>query len=109
MLYLDFFLSLFLTVIIEGFLIFLIYRRKDYIEYSVWINLFTNPSMNLFANFAAHLTGFSYIRAVYILEILLIPLEAMIYVKLSSMKIRDAMILSAVVNSASFGIGMLIW
>jgi hypothetical protein len=47
MIYFRFLVNLLLTILIEGSLTAIIFRRRDYVYYSFLCNILTNPALNL--------------------------------------------------------------
>ena len=100
---------LLLTIVIEGVAIFLLYHRKDYLYYSCLCNLLTNPALNAILAVAVAIYGeVVYYPALICTEVAVLFIEAYVYRYLGDFKLASSIMLSAFLNSLSFGIGLLI-
>ena len=79
MIYLVFAWNLALTVLAEGAAMGFLFRRRDYIYYSLLANLITNPAVNLVLFFCVGNLGWSYWPVLVVLEIGAVITEAYIY------------------------------
>ena len=96
-----------LTVIAEGLIMLLLSRSWRFVYYSLLVNLLTNPALNVLLIAAASLLGASaYIPALIALELLAVVAEALVYRKLCSYSIQKAFAFSALLNAASFALGL---
>lgn len=110
MIYLIFIENLLMTSFVEGAAIYLLYKKRDFVYYSLLCNLLTNPAMNLFLLIGVKTLGSSYYwLCLAILEIIAMLAEAYIYQMLGGLKISRALLLSAFLNSSSFLFGFMIW
>ncbi len=108
---LRFALALVLTVAAEG-LIALVWQRRLRVVYaSVLCNLLTNPALNLaLLLLAAPAPGrdWIYYLGLAVGEIAAVFIEAAVYQSLCRWKFTFALLFSAVLNAASFGLGFLV-
>ena len=80
MIYIIFIINLLITIIVEGIIIFLLFRKKIYVYYSLLCNMLTNPLLNLLLLFTVKILGQeSYFLSLIVLEIAAIITEAIIY------------------------------
>ena len=82
MIYLVFAWNLALTVAVEGAVMWMLFRRRDYMYYSLLANVITNPAVNLLLFFLVGNLGWSYLPVLAVLEITAVALEACIYCKI---------------------------
>jgi len=107
--YLIFLVCLSTTIIIEGLTILILFKRKDYIYYSVLCNLLTNPAMNLALLLSVYYFGANaYYLTLVTAEIIIVFVEAKIYTMLNDFKIKKAIMLSVLLNTLSFLAGLLV-
>lgn len=110
MIYLVFTVNLLLTSFIEGIIIYLLYRKKDFVYYSLLCNMLTNPAMNLLLFFAIKILGYGYYYlSLIVLEIIVVLVEAFIYRLLGNLKTSKSLMLSALLNLTSFLFGLLMY
>lgn len=84
MIYLVFAWNLALTVAAEGVVMWLLFRRRDYVYYSFLANAITNPSINLILFFCVGNLGWSYLPVLAVLEIMALTTETLIFYKICS-------------------------
>jgi hypothetical protein len=110
MIYAIFALNLVVTSAVEGALIYLMFRRRNYVYYSLLCNLLTNPAVNLllFLMTGAIGTGLYY-PCLIILEILAVLMEAWIYRMLCPFTMKKAAGLSLLLNLVSYLCGFLLY
>lgn len=109
MIYKHFLINLAATLLVEGVIVALWFRRRDYVYYSVLCNLLTNPALNLLLLGIVWLVGDWYYPAVLIaLEILAILVEAWVMRLLCGFRPAKALLVSGIVNAGSLLTGMLI-
>ncbi len=109
MIYWVLLLNLAITVLIEGLIMALLFRRLDYVYYSLLCNLLTNPMLNLLLLVVVNLIGISiYAAALIILEIVVFLVEAMILKKLCRLSLKRACGISVMLNICSFLSGAII-
>jgi hypothetical protein len=110
MIYFVFTVNLLLTSLIEGIIIYLLYRKKDFVYYSLLCNMLTNPAMNLLLFFATKVFGYGYYYLnLTVLEIIVVLVEAFIYRLLGNLKTSKSLMLSALLNLTSFIFGLLVY
>ena len=110
MIYIVFITNFLFTALIEGILIYLLYRKKEFVYYSILCNMLTNPSMNLLLFFVTKVFGYAYYYIILmVLEIIVVLVEAFIYKLLSNLKISKSLLLSALLNFMSFLFGLLVY
>ncbi len=98
-----------LTVIIEGALILLITRRLKPLYYCFLCNLMTNPVLNAVSAVIYSCFGrTAYCAALAALELCAVFAEAAAYRALSGISMKKALLLSLLLNAASFAAGLLI-
>jgi len=101
--------SLLLTFIIEGLAVLVIYRRKEYVYYSVLCNLLTNPALNLLLAVSVRVLGGSaYYPALVVLEPAVVLVEAAVYDYICGFGMRKSVTLSVILNVLSFTAGAVI-
>ena len=113
MIYLVFVWNLALTVAVEGAVMWLLFRRRDYMYYSLLANVITNPAVNLLLFFCVGSLGWSYWPVLGMLEISAVVIEAVIYSKICDFShgCRGWLIaagLSVFLNLLSYGAGYVI-
>ena len=113
MIYLVFVWNLALTVAVEGAVMWLLFRRRDYMYYSLLANVITNPAVNLLLFFCVGSLGWSYWSVLCVLEISAVIIEAVIYGKICEFGIGitawgKALSLSVLLNGLSYGAGYVI-
>jgi len=108
-LYLVFLWSLLLTITIEGLVIFVIFRCKQYVYYSLLCNLLTNPALNLMLGIFVWIFGErAYLPTLVIVELAVIFVEAAVYRYICGFGMRKSVMLSACLNFLSLSTGVLI-
>jgi len=108
-LYLVFLWSFLSTLVIEGIVILVIFRRKKYAYYSMLCNLLTNPAMNLLLAASVKLFGVNayYITLVFA-ELAVVLVEASVYNYICRFGMRKSVLLSAFLNLLSCMAGLLV-
>lgn len=110
MIYIVFITNFLFTALIEGILIYLLYRKKEFVYYSILCNMLTNPAMNLLLFFATKVFGYAYYSfSLIVLEIIVFLVETFIYKLLGNLKISKSLMLSALLNFTSFLFGLLVY
>ena len=110
MIYVIFLTNFLLTALVEGILIYLLYRKKDFVYYSILCNMLTNPSMNLLLFFVTKVFGYAYYYIILmVLEIIVVLVEAFIYKLLGKLTIIKSFLLSALLNFMSFLCGFSVY
>ena len=103
------FAYLILTVIIEGIVVFIVHKNSDYVYYSFLGNLLTNPALNYLLVVIVNLCGFAvYWPTIIILEILVVFIEAELYIKMTDLAKSAAFKLALLANFCSFFCGLLL-
>ena len=113
MIYLLFAWNLALTAAVEGTAMGLLFRRRDYVYYSLLANIITNPAVNLLLFFCVGNLGWNYWPVLGVLEITAVTAEAYIYGKICDFGVGwhgwwMASGLSLLLNGLSFGAGYVI-
>ncbi|MBQ1825383.1 MAG: hypothetical protein II113_02040 [Firmicutes bacterium] len=113
--YLVMLCALALTIVVEGIAILIIKRKKEYLGYSVLVNLITNPVVNLIILIVNSIWGIwniwffsgDYISPyIIVLEIIVVLVEARCYRGMTGMAMKKALGLSLVLNALSFFVGI---
>jgi hypothetical protein len=108
MIYVYFLLAFVLTVLIECTSMFLIFKSKQFVYYVFLCNLLTNPALNLIALGVEYIWGaFGYKLSIIILEIGVVIVEAYIIRLLCGFKTKKSILISTVLNSLSYGAGLM--
>lgn len=109
MIWLAFLISLLLTVVLEGLAMLLLFRRMDYVYFSLLGNLLTNPTLNLLLLAAVHLAGpAAYWPSLAILEIAAILVECHILRLLCGFSAPKALGVSLLLNILSCSAGLIV-
>ena len=113
MIYLLFAWNLALTAAVEGAAMFLLFRRRDYMYYSLLANVITNPAVNLILFFCVGNLGWSYWPVLGVLEMAALAAEAYIYCKICDFcsgcrGLMTATGVSLLLNLLSWGTGYVI-
>lgn len=109
MIYRHFLINLAATLLVEGVIVALWFRRRDYVYYNALCNLLTNPALNLLLPGIVRLAGAEYYTAVLIaLEILVVLIEAWVMRLLCGFRPAKALFVSGVINAGSLLSGLLI-
>ena len=111
-------LYLLLTVLLEGAVMLLLFRRWDYVYYSLLCNLLTNPALNFILTLTLSLLtfygrigseqyGVAYYLILLPLELAAVFVEGKVYAKLCDFSLKKALGLSFLLNALSCGAGFL--
>ena len=102
--------SLLLTIIIEISISFIIgIREKEDLKVVFWTNVLTNPVVVYIANCVKVLNNnVIYNIAVFIMEVLVIIVEFIIYKKFLDYKKKSPLLISSINNIISFSLGIII-
>ena len=104
---------LLLTIAAEGILIVIFTKSAKMLWRSVLCNLLTNPALNgiliLLTDFGVISTRAAYYTVLAILEILAVAVEALCYKLMCGWNVKKSLAVSAVLNVASFAMGLLIF
>lgn len=110
MIYFYFLVNLLLTILTEGLLTALIFRRRKYVYYSFLCNILTNPTLNLALLVLVNYTGLKYYyTTLAILEIITVIIEAGIWRLLCRFPFLKALSFSLLLNLASFLAGVVLY
>lgn len=110
MIYRHLLFNLAATLLVEGAIVALWFRRRDYVYYSALCNLLTNPALHLALMAAVRLAGMAYYTTSLIaLEALVVLIEAWVLKRLCGFSLAKALLVSCVVNAASFLTGLLLY
>lgn len=110
MIFLVFAGNLAATIIIEGALIALLFRRRDFAYYSFLGNLLTNPVLNLMILLVITYLGKAlYYPALALLEVSAVITEACVFKRLCVFTTAKALWVSAFANAVSFCAGLLFY
>lgn len=86
----------------------LLFRRLDFVYYSLLCNVLTNPVLNLILLVAVHLGGLAcYYPVLVVLEITATTIEAYVLKLLCRFRYGKAIAVSCLLNLTSFVIGIL--
>ena len=96
-----------LTAAIEGAIVFALFRKPRFVYYSVLWNLLTNPALNLSLLLAAFF-GAAYAPSVLIGEACVLFAEALLIRMLLELPAKKALLLSLLLNTASFLTGLVL-
>ena len=97
-----------LTIVIEGAVIAILYRRLDYIYYSALCNLLTNPLLNFTLLIIVKFWSKGYYLAMSMLEIAVVLSEAYILKLLCRFRLARTLTVSVLMNTISFLLGYII-
>lgn len=101
-----FLLCLAVTVVVEGGIMFLLFRSPQRVYYSLLCNLLTNPALNLLLMLWGALVGaYGYYVFMAVLELAVLITEALVYRALFLMRFSRAVLLSGLLNGCSFAAG----
>lgn len=104
---LVFAINLGLTILVEGGIIALLFRRFHFVYVSFLCNLLTNPLVNLLLLLAVRLLGEgAYTPSTAVLEIAAVIAEACIYRMLAGFSAWKSIGVSFLLNAASYGAGL---
>ena len=104
------FYALLLTIVIEGLLLLLVTRSKQWVLQSVYCNLVTNPILNLILFFVrSHIGDAAETALIAVLEISVVFSEALLYRAMSGEKVGKCLLLSLAANAASYLSGLVIF
>lgn len=110
MIYLVFLINLGLTILTEGIVIALLFRRWDYIYYSVLCNILTNPALNLILLIVVKFAGVAYYTpTLIVLEITVLFIEAGVLKHLCGLRYYKAITVSCLMNFTSFVVGVFLY
>ncbi|MCL1846463.1 MAG: hypothetical protein FWF91_00660 [Coriobacteriia bacterium] len=109
MIYLVFLAYLLITVLVEGAAIFLLFRRREYVYYSLLANLLTNPALNLLLLLSVNLFGEgAYYLTLTLAELATVFIEAAVYRYLCDFKFPKSLALSVFLNLLSLAAGLIL-
>jgi hypothetical protein len=104
-----FLINLLATILIEGLVMLLLFRRWDFVYYTCLCNLLTNPALNLLLLTVVHVWGTGFYAITLALgEVMAVLLEGIVLSKLCLFSFKKALAISLLMNAASFLAG-LIW
>ena len=106
MILLILFLNLVVTVLIEGVVIWLLFRSRNILYCSLLGNLLTNPALNLLLFICAGLWGAPYYATVIPLELAAFFIEFCLYRTMGRLTAGRALLASLLANAISFGAGL---
>ena len=101
--------ALLLTVVTEGLALLLLTRSREWVLWSVYCNLITNPLLNLTLRLFRPLPGFRYPIVLAVLEGIVILSEAAMYRGMSRQSVGRCLLCSCLANAASVLIGILVF
>lgn len=107
----SFFTNLFLTLLIELFVVFLLgYREKPFFIFVVLINIITNPLINYLILVNYRFNIFSSPHLILFLEMVVVLLEWLLLIySLNSKKYKKLFLLSLIMNFSSFAVGIFLF
>ena len=97
-----------LTAVIEGAIVFALFKKPRFVYYSLLWNLLTNPALNLCLMLAVFYGGASYAASALIGEICVFVIEALLIRTLLELPPGKSLLLSLLLNAASFLTGLLL-
>ena len=101
--------SFLLTVITESAVILIVFRQKKYAYFSALCNILTNPALNLILALSVYYLGMrAYYPTLVAGELAVICVEAAVYTYICGLKAVKSVLLSTLLNGASFATGILI-
>lgn len=100
--------NLLLTVVVEGAVITLLFRRWNALFYSVLANVMTNPALNVLVLALCGPLRLPYVPVVAVLELTAVAAETWAYRELFPLPWLKAAGLSLLLNALSFGVGLVI-
>lgn len=100
--------NLLLTVLIEGALVFLCFRKAGLIYRSLLCNLLTNPALNLAMLYVLRSAPGFYWIALLLLESAAVLVEALVYRKTTDWSVRRALLVSLLLNGCSCAAGFIL-
>ncbi|MBN2878684.1 MAG: hypothetical protein JXN65_03545 [Clostridia bacterium] len=101
---------LLITIIIECGIVFLLFRKGSYVYYVLLLNVLTNPLLNFIMLMYFSYMGYNgYYGLLYFLEAAVVIIEGLIFSKLTGIKAGRALLVSLILNAASYGAGLLIF
>lgn len=106
----PFLLSLGLTILVEGLLMLALFRRLDYVYFTILCNLLTTPALNLLLALGMRVAGPSaYGPVLGVLECLTVLIEAYVLRLLCGWKTGQAIGIALLLNVVSYGIGFFVF
>ncbi len=107
MIYIVFIANFIITSVVEGAFIYLLFRKRNFVYYSLLCNMLTNPAMNLLLMAAVKVFGPGYyFISLLLFEIIAVLTEAYVLGMLGNMKFTKALSVSTLLNIASFLLGI---
>ena len=101
--------SLILTIIIEFVVVKVIHRKEKVLGAVILVNILTNPlvvyTYNMFCVFSVAYRDF----ILFILEILVVFVEAYVYKLLLNVSYKKAFVISFIANAIAYVTGLLLW
>lgn len=102
-------LALTLTIIIEGIVMLILTRSLEWVKFNLYVNLVTNPVLNISFWLIFYFFGVAYRLPVYIVgEILVIVVESLFYILMSHENLKICLLRAAATNAVSVLLGALI-
>lgn len=97
------------TVAVEGLLAFALFRERRLVYYTFLCNLLTNPALNGLLTLAVRSFGLGvYTPVLVVLEIAVVLVEAFVLNYLTGRGRGASLVLSLMLNAASFAVGRII-
>ena len=103
------FVNLALSIVVEGALLYARFRSVRFCYASLLCNLLTNPLLNLLIQLVLRFSPGLYWAALVPLEIAVVFAEAYVYRLLCDFSVKRALLISLLLNAASYGAGALFW
>lgn len=98
-----------LTILIEGAIILVLFRKWVYVYYTLLLNVLTNPLLNFIMLLYFSYIGMSgYYILLYALEIVVVFVEGWLLHKLTDIKTGKALLVSLLLNGGSYLVGVLV-
>lgn len=102
-------IPLVLTIFAEGLIIFVFFRRWEYVYYILLLNILTNPLLNfILLIYYSYIGMEGYYIVLYIMETVVVITEGLIFAKLTDIKILKALVVSLFVNAGSYLTGLIL-
>ena len=101
--------ALVITIVIEGVVIFAIFRKGNILYYSLLNNVLTNPALNVIVSVLCQLIGNEfYMPILMFFEVVVVFIEGFVYCYLCRWKLSKALLISLLLNSISLSLGFVI-
>lgn len=92
--------ALIMTIILEGIVVFVLTRERDWFAVSIACNLITNPALNVINSYLGNI-----LPVILALELTAVIVEALLYKTVLHAEIGKSFFISTVANISSFLLG----